>query len=67
MFNPKHDHAIEPIYGCVTTGKEWLFLRLQGHWLEAHETSLFLSDLPSILGAFEQIMSGFREAVGETA
>ena len=56
-YNLKYNKDIECIYGCVTTGTEWLFLKLTGNeiWV-ADQNRLYLNQLPKILGTFQYII-----------
>jgi hypothetical protein len=40
----------EPVYGCVTTGSEWQFLRLSGKRADVEETLHYENELPVLLG-----------------
>jgi hypothetical protein len=56
-FNERKNRNIPTIYGCVTTGDRWQFLKLQAQqvWLDNHEYSLE-HELESILGIFQLII-----------
>jgi hypothetical protein len=51
MFNEKAGVADHPIYGCVTTGEVWQFLRLMGTAAEIDPDRLYLGNLGSIMAA----------------
>ena len=57
MYNQKYGKNIETIYGCVTIGTEWLFLKLEGNeiWIDENNL-LYLNQLPKILGTFQYII-----------
>lgn len=42
-----------PIYGAVTTGEAWQFLRLDGATLTLHTARLFVDNLGSVLAALQ--------------
>ena len=48
------------MYGCVTTGNQWQFLRLRGPLAQADPRVFYLSELGLVLGAFEWIIGQFR-------
>lgn len=51
MFNEKHGHSIEKIYGCVTTGDVWRFLVLTGKVAQIETVSFDIrEDLERIVG-----------------
>ena len=55
-FNEIKKQAISTIYGCVTTGEAWQFIRLEDKAVVFHEKRLLLIDLDNILGAFQYIV-----------
>jgi hypothetical protein len=50
IFNQREGKAIEIIYGAVTSGTNWRFLRLQGSTIEIDETEYFINQIDQILG-----------------
>lgn len=40
----------QPVYGCVTTGSEWKFLKLVDRTLEIDQHEYFINEVPLILG-----------------
>lgn len=40
----------QPVYGCVTTGSEWKFLKLVDRTLEIDQHEYFINEVPRILG-----------------
>lgn len=52
-----------PIYGCVTTGTEWKFLRLTEERCEIDLRLYFIVELPKILGV---LASPFSQSVGKS-
>lgn len=40
----------EPVYGCVTTGADWQFIRLKGKLAEVEPKPRFENELPAVLG-----------------
>jgi hypothetical protein len=61
MYNQKYGKNIETIYGCVTIGTEWLFLKLEGNeiWIDENNL-LYLNQLPKILGTFQYIIDLYK-------
>ena len=55
--------SIHHIYGCVTTGEAWQFLRLVGSVAVLDERRYYVDDVPKILGALLAIVRE-SEAVG---
>ncbi len=50
IFNEMEGNEIPIIYGVVTTGTNWRFLRLQGQIIEMDLNEYFISQLGKILG-----------------
>ena len=55
IFNEKEKTTVAAIYGCVTTGSNWRFLKLEGNTLFIDKTEYHLRDLPVILGILVSI------------
>lgn len=49
----------EAIFGCVTTGNEWLFLKLSGSRATTDPTIFYYPELDRVLGVFQWIISQF--------
>ncbi|MFN0203915.1 MAG: hypothetical protein ACKVTZ_20510 [Bacteroidia bacterium] len=56
LFNQQNNEPIELIYGAVTNGYEWLFLRLQENLLLIDTERYNLDNLPKLLGALQKII-----------
>jgi hypothetical protein len=50
IFNAREGQPIEPIYGAVTTGSNWLFMNLIGHHIQVDSREYFLNEVDLILG-----------------
>jgi hypothetical protein len=50
IFNDREGRPIEVIYGAVTSGTNWRFLRLQGQTIEIDEAEYFINQVEQILG-----------------
>jgi hypothetical protein len=57
IFNQNEGNEIPVIYGSVTTGTNWKFLRLAGQTIEIDLVEYFINDLGKILGI---LVSGIR-------
>lgn len=49
----------DAVYGCVTTGSEWLFLKLSGARAVTDPTVLYYPDLNRVLGVFQWVIGQF--------
>ena len=48
-----------PVYGCVTIGTDWIFLRLEGNQALIDPTIFFSSQLPEVLAVFQWMVDQF--------
>jgi hypothetical protein len=55
QFNHQRGKPIDFIYGCVTTGENWQFLKLEHQQLLIDTRLYFLTELEIILGIFQTI------------
>ena len=56
LFNESTPNATTFMYGGVTNGYEWNFLRLENHLLQIDIERLFLNEVENILGVFQIII-----------
>ncbi len=56
LFNKQREKNVETIYGCVTTGEIWQFLKLTNQYLTIDASLYFLTELETILGIFQTIL-----------
>jgi hypothetical protein len=56
IFNEQKNEPYQVIYGAVTNGKEWIFLRLEENLLLIDSERYYLQDLPRLLGALQTII-----------
>jgi hypothetical protein len=55
-FNERAGEAPHPVYGCVTTGEVWQFLRLEGTSLLIDPQRLFIDNVGGLLAALQAIL-----------
>jgi len=60
-YNAQHGKHTHQVYGCVTTGDDWLFLRL-GESLEVDVKKFYLGNLAELLGVLQIIVDEFKNA-----
>ncbi len=60
LFNQREGQPIQTIYGAVTTGSTWKFLKLQNQtaWIDVDE--YYLQDVDRILGILKQVAQPIR-------
>lgn len=56
LFNEKEGNPLEVVYGAVTDGKTWRFLRLEGQTLSTDLDIVYLDNLPGLLGILQWII-----------
>ncbi len=56
LFNERAGEPPRPIFGCVTSGDVWQFLRLEGTTVLLDRSPLFLDNVGGILGALQTIL-----------
>jgi hypothetical protein len=59
IFNESKKVTIPQLTGCVTTGNEWLFIRLTDH-LEIDRRIYYLNELGELLAVFQQLVDYYR-------
>jgi hypothetical protein len=64
-YNEKRGNKeINTIYGCVTTGDDWIFMRLTDK-IEIDTQKYYLGDLEHLLGVFQHILNEFMNNEGK--
>jgi hypothetical protein len=58
-FNQRDSSPLPQVYGCITTGENWQFLRLENSQLVIENKRHYLSELGSLLGSFKRILEQF--------
>ncbi len=59
IFNEKNNSEIKYIYGCVTTGDNWLFLRLDNELL-IDKRKYYINELGELLAVFQYIINEYK-------
>ena len=60
LFNERRGVRLPFVYGCVTNGNEWLFLRLTDNVLTVDNRQYFFNELPLLLGVFQAVFADVR-------
>jgi hypothetical protein len=61
LFNEKEGNPLEIVYGAVTDGKTWRFLKLEGNILYTDLEILYLNNLPLLLGTLQWIIDFYKD------
>lgn len=59
-YNERKNISLNTIYGCVTTGDDWLFMKLTDK-IVIDTRKYYLGNLSELLGAFQQIIDFFKQ------
>jgi hypothetical protein len=60
LLNQKRNKDIQTIFGCVTTGAEWHFLKLQDEKLILDIQEYHIRNTNQILGVFQEIINYYK-------
>ena len=60
LFNEQEQKLTPFMYGCVTNGYEWCFLKLANQVIQIDAERFFLNDLKAILGIFQIIIESYQ-------
>jgi hypothetical protein len=56
LYNKRKNRPTKTIFGCVTTGNEWQFLKLEENLFTIDTRRYFFNELPEILGVLKYIV-----------
>ncbi len=59
-FNKKHGSEATHIYGAVTNGSAWLFLKLEDNTLFLDTDEYGIINLPELLGVLQTVVNSFH-------
>ena len=51
LFNQQSGAAVPAVYGCITTGEDWQFLKLEGTTVTVDPSRRYINDVAAILAA----------------
>ena len=63
LYNERSGRPVESVYGCVTTGEDWQFLRLAGMEVTIGQGRQYISNVGGILATLQAMV---RQAVAAT-
>ncbi len=55
-YNEQDGYSVPVLYGCVTTGEAWQFLKLEGSTLLLHPERFSLKEIGKVLWFFEECL-----------
>ncbi|MDM8566343.1 hypothetical protein QUF74_11935 [Candidatus Halobeggiatoa sp. HSG11] len=59
IFNQEEGNEINTVYGCVTTGENWQFLKLEDNIIFMDNNRYYISELDKIIGIFQYIINQY--------
>lgn len=60
IFNRESDEDLQTVFGCVTTGETWQFLKLENSLAIVDSERFYLSEIGKILGVFKSIFDYYE-------
>ncbi len=67
LFNQKTNNPLDVIYGCVTNGRDWQFMKLENKRLFGDENIYSIEKLETILGIFQHIIDYYKSILEPVA
>ena len=59
IFNQNHETTTPCIYGCVTTGDDWHFIKLENNLILIDDKRYYLDNVERLLGIFQHIINTY--------
>jgi hypothetical protein len=60
LFNEAKGSRTETVFGCVTTGEAWQFLKLEGRTVVIDAARYYVDNVEKILGALQAVVNYFE-------
>lgn len=61
IFNETEGNDIPYLYGCVTTGEDWQYLKLQDNTIHIDSKRYYIDNLEMILGIFQSVVDTYTQ------
>lgn len=61
IFNNRSGNDLQTIFGCVTTGETWQFIKLENNLAVIDAERFYLSEIAEILGVFKAIFDFYQD------
>ena len=61
IYNERENHPLDFIYGTVTIGNSWLFLKLEGSTVYQDIREYGINELPKLLGVLQTIIDFYKK------
>jgi hypothetical protein len=63
LFNEQEGHPVPRVFGCVTTGETWQFLRLEGAVVGIDRKRYYIDDVGRVLAVWQAVIAQFQPTV----
>jgi len=63
LYNKRYGNELDLIYGCVTTAKDWIFLKLEGDVLLIDNQTYYLGKIEELMGVFQSIIDYYKKTL----
>ncbi len=63
QFNENKGHKTFSLYGCVTTGDDWLFLKLENNVLFIDTKKYYLVEIGEVLAIFQTMIDYYKNEI----
>jgi hypothetical protein len=60
QYNQTEGNPIDTIYGCVTTGTDWQFLKLHNNIICINNDLFYIKDINTLIGIWQSIIDFFK-------
>jgi hypothetical protein len=60
IFNQNEENQIHIIYGCVTTGEDWQFMKIEENIIFMDTNRYYISELHKIISVFQSIVDNYK-------
>ena len=57
IFNEREGHAVRQVFGCVTTGEAWQFLRLEGPIVALARKRYYIDNIGLVLAVWQAVIA----------
>ena len=64
IFNQQKKKEIETIFGVVTSGLEWLFMKLEGDTLFVDKVHYYEKEMDMLVAIFQEILDSYKNVEG---
>jgi len=67
LFNEKQESPLNIVFGCVTNGRDWQFMKLENNRLLIDEEVYSIERLETIIGVFQHIIDYYKSILEPVA